>query len=158
MTFREKLMQDKPLCVSKKYVGGCKGCPFDYVYEEKDDDRVCSGDFCRACWDREMPTLEKEETPAVRLQNTLTVKIGPEDSATEQHDPVNHPSHYASGKVECIDAIESAVHAMQGERAFLTGQVIKYMWRWPMKGGIEDLNKAKWYLERLIRFVEETQR
>ena len=72
-----------------------------------------------------------------------------------QHDAVNHPSHYTSGKVECIDAIESAIHAMQGERAFLTGQVIKYLWRWPLKNGVEDLRKARWYLDRLIKFVED---
>ena len=73
----------------------------------------------------------------------------------QKDDAVNHPTHYTSGKVECIDAIESAVHAMQGERAFLTGQVIKYMWRWPMKGGAEDLRKARWYLDRLIGKEED---
>ena len=72
-------------------------------------------------------------------------------------DMVSHPPHYTSGKVECIDAIESAIHAMQGERAFLTGQVIKYLWRWPLKNGVEDLRKARWYLDRLIKFVESVE-
>lgn len=65
-------------------------------------------------------------------------------------DSVNHPSHYTGGKVECIDAIEAAVASMTGVRASLVGQVIKYVWRFDKKGGVEDLKKAKWYLERLL--------
>lgn len=69
-------------------------------------------------------------------------------------DPVNHPAHYMKGNVECIDAIESAVVNLTGVEAFLTGQVIKYSYRWKDKGGAEDLRKAGWYLNRLINFVE----
>lgn len=66
---------------------------------------------------------------------------------------VNHPAHYTAGGVECIDAIEAAVGVL-GSEAFLTGQVIKYMWRWKLKNGAEDLKKARWYLDRLIKNVE----
>ena len=65
-------------------------------------------------------------------------------------DLVNHPSHYTAGKVECIDAIESAVTGLDGVEAVLTGQAIKYMWRWSKKNGVQDLEKAEWYLKRLI--------
>jgi hypothetical protein len=74
-----------------------------------------------------------------------------------KHDPVSHPSHYTQGGIECIDAIEAAVcnHTADPVGAFLTGQVIKYMWRWPFKvKPLEDLKKAKWYLDRLIQRVE----
>ena len=70
--------------------------------------------------------------------------------AEKSSDNVNSPHHYTGGKVECIDAIEAAVSNMTGVRAFLVGQVIKYVWRFDKKGGVEDLKKAKWYLERLI--------
>lgn len=70
------------------------------------------------------------------------------------NDPVNHPQHYMKGKVECIDAIESAISGLSGVEAFLTGQVMKYTYRWPDKNGAEDLRKAEWYLGRLIRIVE----
>lgn len=70
------------------------------------------------------------------------------------HDVVNHPLHYTQGGVECIDAIEAAVTGLYGPEAVLTGQVIKYVWRWPHKNGAEDLRKAKWYLSRLIDRVE----
>ena len=64
-------------------------------------------------------------------------------------DPVNHPAHYTGGKLECIDAIEAAVEKLSGPEAFLTGQCLKYLWRWKAKGGGEDLAKCAWYLERL---------
>ena len=65
------------------------------------------------------------------------------------NDPVNHPSHY-SGKVECIDCIESAVANLKGVNAFLAGNAIKYLYRFSRKNGKQDLEKCKWYLERLI--------
>mgnify|MGYP000685681406 CR=1 FL=1 len=71
----------------------------------------------------------------------------PEASGPEA---VNRPAHYTGGSVECIDAIESAVRELDGVQAFHTGQIIKYVWRWHKKGGVEDLRKAEWYLKRLI--------
>lgn len=65
-------------------------------------------------------------------------------------DSVNHPPHYA-GKIECIEAIEAAVADLSGPEAVSTGNAIKYLWRWKRKNGIEDLRKAKWYVDRLIK-------
>lgn len=70
--------------------------------------------------------------------------------ATPATDPVARPAHYTRGAVECIDAIDSVVAGLTGPEAFYTAQIIKYVWRWKHKNGIEDLKKAKWYLERLI--------
>ena len=67
-------------------------------------------------------------------------------------DAVNHPAHYTAGGIECIDAITAALSCQKDPTAaWLTGQVIKYLWRWPLKNGAEDLQKAAWYLNRLIR-------
>lgn len=66
-------------------------------------------------------------------------------------DPVNHPTHYASGRVECIDALESALDGLSGFEGFCTGNALKCLWRWKRKGGAEDLAKARWYIERLER-------
>lgn len=71
-------------------------------------------------------------------------------------DAVNHPTHYTNGKVECIDAIESAVSGLKGVEAVLTGHIIRYVWRWSGKNGVEDLRKAKWYLDRLIELEEKS--
>ena len=70
-------------------------------------------------------------------------------------DNVNHPNHYNNGKVECIDAIESATVNKNGVEAFCVGNIIKYLWRYEDKNGIEDINKAKWYLDRLIENFEK---
>lgn len=70
------------------------------------------------------------------------------------HDPVNHPSHYTQGSVECIDAIASAL-GKEGFIAFLRGQVLKYTWRLAHKGSAaEDAAKAAWYQQRLIKELE----
>lgn len=69
-------------------------------------------------------------------------------------DTINSPSHYTNGKVECIDAIEAATTGLEGIEAVCTGNVLKYIWRWKLKNGIEDLKKARWYLDRLIAKLE----
>jgi hypothetical protein len=69
-------------------------------------------------------------------------------------DPVNHPQHYTRGGVECIDAIAAAVQDLPGKEAWLVGQIIKYVWRYKWKNGAEDLEKARFYLDRLIGEVK----
>ena len=68
----------------------------------------------------------------------------------ELPDVVNHPSHYTNGKVECIDAIESATVGKTGIEAVCVANVIKYLWRYEDKNGLEDIKKAQWYLNKLI--------
>ncbi|EJL44006.1 Protein of unknwon function (DUF3310) [Brevibacillus sp. CF112] len=65
-------------------------------------------------------------------------------------DPVNHPAHYTAGSIECIDAIFAATTGLAGGHAYSTGAAIEYLWRWSRKGGVEDLQKARWYIDRLI--------
>ena len=69
-------------------------------------------------------------------------------------DTINHPTHYTQGGIECIDAIEAATSGLLGIEAVCTGNVIKYLWRWKSKNGVEDLRKARWYLGRLIKNAE----
>ncbi len=63
-----------------------------------------------------------------------------------------NPNHYRQGKVECIDAIESSMTPEQF-KGYLKGNMLKYMWRFENKGGVEDLKKAQWYLSRLIESI-----
>lgn len=72
-----------------------------------------------------------------------------------KRDAVNHPVHYQAGGIECIDVIEAVTQDMRGLDAVATANVIKYMWRWNKKGGIESLKKAAWYLNRLIASKEQ---
>ena len=71
-------------------------------------------------------------------------------------DMVNHPAHYTAGSVECIDALESMSVGYQDTiQAALAWQVVKYIWRSPLKGKqLEDLQKAQFYLNRLIEKVK----
>jgi len=62
---------------------------------------------------------------------------------------VNHPSHYSSDGIECIEAIEAQL-TKEEYRGFLKGNVAKYLWREKYKGGTESLKKAQWYLTRLL--------
>lgn len=68
---------------------------------------------------------------------------------------VDHPSHYQSETgLEVIDVIEAFTFDLKGIEAFDTGNVIKYICRWKNKNGIEDLKKANWYLNHLIKHLE----
>ena len=69
-------------------------------------------------------------------------------------DNVNHPAHYTQGGVECIEAIKVAVIGLVGMEAVCTGNALKYLWRWKQKNGLEDLKKARWYIDRLIKELE----
>lgn len=72
--------------------------------------------------------------------------------AKKMHDSVLSPRHYTQGDIECIDAIESCLGPEKFE-GWLHGQILKYVWRWPDKGGVEDLRKATFYKDRLIRHL-----
>ena len=69
-------------------------------------------------------------------------------------DNVNHPKHYCKGGLECIQVIKAQLTPQQYE-GYLYGNVLKYMWRWPDKNGLEDLRKAEHYLKWLIEEVEK---
>lgn len=68
-------------------------------------------------------------------------------------DMVNRPAHYRQGGVECIEAIEASM-SREEFQGYLKGNLEKYIWRYRHKNGIEDLRKARWYLDRLIASVE----
>ena len=62
------------------------------------------------------------------------------------------PSHYQQGEVECIDAIRSALSKEEFE-GYCRGAILKYCWRFRHKGGAEDLEKAKVYMDWLLSSV-----
>ena len=71
----------------------------------------------------------------------------------DQEDVVNSPSHYKSGSIECIEAIQESMSS-SAFKGYLKGNVQKYLWRYEMKGKpVEDLQKAQWYLSKLLSVV-----
>ena len=77
-------------------------------------------------------------------------------SVRPPQDMVNHPSHYTQGGVECIEALKASM-STEEFRGYLKGCNMKYMWRYRLKNGLEDLKKAQWYLNRLIRELENAK-
>lgn len=83
-----------------------------------------------------------------RLEQDLNECIG------QDVDVVNHPSHYTKGSIECIDAIDSATTGKSGIEAVCVANIIKYLFRYEEKNGLEDVKKAKWYINKLISELE----
>lgn len=70
-------------------------------------------------------------------------------------DNVNHPDHYKSSSgLEAIDVIEAFTAELFGLEAVCTGNALKYLLRWKKKNGVEDLKKARWYLNCMIENLE----
>ena len=68
-------------------------------------------------------------------------------------DPVNKPIHYNTGGIEAIEAIMAATN--EQSEGYLQGNIMKYIWRYRYKNGLEDLEKAQWYLNKLIEVYKE---
>lgn len=128
-------------------------------------------------WEPGQPVPDKPSAPKPNKdKNKDSVLIEPSPSlvtAYSQHSPslvpaidkkqstdtsnmVEHPPHYTAGGIECIDAIMAAVTGLTPQEAVCVANVIKYTWRFKHKNGKQDLDKAEWYLRRLIGLQDET--
>lgn len=72
---------------------------------------------------------------------------------SDDNNNVDHPSHYNQSGIECIEAIKATL----GDRYqdYCKGNVLKYLWRYKYKNGVEDLKKARWYLDSMIKDLED---
>ena len=126
-------------------------------------------DATPADWDRlrkAYPAIEKEEKvedslynkwidPAMEEAHEMLVKEGCTQDLDWGEDVVNKPSHYNSGGVECIEAIEASME-LEAFQGYLKGNILKYIWRMSYKGkDLEDCKKSQWYLNRLISTLED---
>lgn len=105
---------------------------------------------------KENPDTEEATSIMQTVVDAITMNASSLTGAikTPAEDKVNHPAHYTQGAVECIDALEASM-TPEEFRGYLKGCQMKYVWRYRMKGGVEDLKKARWYLDRLIGKLEE---
>lgn len=72
---------------------------------------------------------------------------------------VSHPQHYQSETgLEVIDAIEAFTFDLKGIEAVCTANALKYICRWSKKNGVQDLEKAKWYIQYLIDHIEKLKK
>ena len=162
---------------TKLEVRECEGCgePFEYFRKPQGRPRKycpdCAIKFCHKSKkeveeEANMTTVDSNKTEdRQKIDSKETVDRQKEDSNKEtvyvptaehmakmygniEHDAVNHPSHYTRGKIEVIDFIEDQ------QLPYHLGNVIKYIARAGYKGDkLEDLKKARWYLDRYINEV-----
>ena len=113
-----------------------------------------------ADWDRLRKQHPPVEAPKRSIDETLMkvyldmaeAEMNPFDDDEEQ-DVVTKPYHYNTGNIECIDAIEESMSSV-AFKGYLKGNCMKYLWRYDYKGKqVEDLQKAQWYLARLLNQV-----
>ena len=82
--------------------------------------------------------------------------VGSPEDYPPSADMVNSPPHYNQTGIECIHAISAATD--KGFKYYLQGNIMKYLWRFDYKDKpIEDLQKAEWYLARLISTVQNVK-
>lgn len=91
-----------------------------------------------------------EKMKAVMETNVLRAAEALEGTA---RDAVNHPCHYETGKFECIEVMEEAL-GKEAVMSFCLCNAFKYLYRCERKNGLEDVKKAKWYLDRFIKMSE----
>lgn len=155
----EKVMAPPGAGVSKELT--CEGCGTAFIHtKEKAQGRWPK--YCPECLPKysKVPKKKvgvilanmaaKRKEVDVTLANMIANTLGePEVKAVElKEDVINHPSHYTRGKIEVIDFIEDQ------QLPYHLGNVIKYIARAGYKGDkLEDLKKARWYLDRYINEV-----
>lgn len=125
MTCREKLKIEHPEKIDKWYTGGCYGCPHSYGYAKELIYCDENDETCAQCWDREV----------------------------EEPDVVNHPSHYETGKYECIDVMAEAL-GKEAVKDFCLCNAFKYIYRHKRKNGLEDIKKAQYYINKYVEMEE----
>ena len=96
--------------------------------------------------------IGKPEQPEINF-----VKAERNDEVEPTNDAVQHPLHYTQGGIECIDAIRASMTA-DGFCDYCKGNILKYIWRWRDKGGVEDLRKASVYLDWLINAADAKEK
>ena len=103
------------------------------------------------------PQEEPESSAAMEWDEFAKVLDGIGSRVEYNHpdaDPVEHPAHYNNGGIECIDYLKDNM-SWEGYTGYLEGNCKKYLHRWRYKAKpLEDLKKARWYLDRLISELE----
>lgn len=124
--------------------------------EEKRDalKEFCDG---RSCWNCPLEvgySCNFDDCKDAQIIATMYAIAFSEKSTPVKNDVVNHPSHYTKGGVECIDAMEAAF-GIEFVQHFCACNAFKYVFRHLNKNGLEDIEKAKWYLNKYLALEEK---
>jgi len=125
----------------------CEGCGTTFIHKkEKAQGRWPK--YCPECLPKYSKVPKKKEIAVESVVQTIEEQEVKTNELPKQEDVINHPSHYTRGKIEVIDFIEDQ------QLPYHLGNVIKYIARAGHKGDkLEDLKKARWYLDRYINGV-----
>lgn len=140
----EKIMTPPGTGVSRELT--CEGCGTTFIHKkEKAQGRWPK--YCPTCLPKYSKVPKKKEVDVI-LANMVAPTLQEPEVKVVEEDVINHPSHYTRGKIEVIDFIEDQ------QLPYHLGNVIKYIARAGYKGDkLEDLKKARWYLDRYINEV-----
>lgn len=138
----EKVMTPPGAGVSKELT--CEGCGTTFIHKkEKAQGRWPK--YCPECLPKYSKVPKKKEVAVEAVEQTIEEPVV---ELPKTEDVINHPSHYTRGNIEVIDFIEDQ------QLPYHLGNVIKYIARAGHKGDkLEDLKKARWYLDRYINEV-----
>lgn len=107
---------------------------------------------------KEMDAVEKnEDSRRPDLIDALMLGAKMMEEFEKKNDPT-HPSHYSQGGISVWDVIRAYTDGLNGVDAFNAGNAIKYILRWSHKNGVEDLEKAKVYIDELIKSQKEKEK
>ncbi|WP_124061654.1 DUF3310 domain-containing protein [Gordonibacter sp. Marseille-P4307] len=120
-----------------------------------------AGSLCETCGHGQWASGKDRGGPKTACDATGSAIDAPvgDCAGYERRDPVTAPAHYAGdGRVECKDALSSMMAgygAVAGAQAYWAGCALKYVWRWPRKNGLQDIDKAIECLSQLRALVAE---
>lgn len=146
------------LLVSENVYGDCRGCYFDSIGE-------CYPSYFPSCFNQIYVLKEgKYDCPVDMPILGSKEKVNIPESPSNQHDPVNKPKHYTLFPEKGIEVRDlMKVLAGQLDEEYWHGmlvsdyvQMMQYLLRWHRKNGLEDLEKAQWYLSKIIEQVKGT--
>lgn len=89
----------------------------------------------------------------IDISNRAVTYVGSLNQDSVNHDSVDHPSHYETGKFECIDVMVET-QGVEAVKNFCICNAMKYIYRHKHKNGVEDVKKARWYLNKFIELEE----
>lgn len=123
-----------------------------WVTSNNQEDNYMSTQNCDEYWSEFERKLEADAAANQCNKSRMDIIGQNGNDGLHYEDPAVNPSHYKSGNIECIDYIVDTLGP--GAAYYCQGNVTKYLHRWEQKGGVQDLKKAKWYLEKMIEIKE----
>ena len=111
----------------------------------------CDNDICRDCAESTVKGAIPSKFEPLQFPRGI-VEV---EHQTEKVDPVNHPSHYETGKFECIEVMKE-VFGEESVKAFCLLNAFKYLYRCKRKNNkTEDIKKANWYINKYLELERE---